>query len=269
MNARIHPLLGLGLSGALLLGGCIQLEADPGKARRPKPTTPEISLELIHADGACTSTRGQLETVCPGLVLPGDLAVVSAEVDWGKQPAGAIEVSDTCGGSFLDLSEDPVSFEGHWQVPIFGTDCTLTVEAIGVDGDLVASSTLLFEVSMPPSPVGIQAYVILLHSNGECRLTTEGNSEVVCDPMVAGDRATWHVEVDWGSAEPGIIEMGDSCGGDFTYTTENNFFVQGEWQPPTEPDTLCTFAVFATSADNWSHGFKLRVPLAAFVPAAQ
>lgn len=261
MNARIHHWLGLALSGSLLLGGCIQVDADPDKTRRPKPTTTEISLELTHADGACASAPGQVETVCPGLVGPGDVALVSAEVDWGKQPAGTIEVSDTCGGSFGDLSEDPVSLQGHWQVPIFGTECTLTAEAIGVDGDLVASATLLFEVSMPPSPVGIQAYVILLHDNGQCRLTTEGKSEVVCDPMIAGGRATWHVEVDWGSAEPGIIEMGDSCGGDFTYTVEGQFFVQGEWQPPTEPGTLCTFAVFADSADNWSHAFKLRVPL--------
>jgi hypothetical protein len=27
-----------------------------------------------------------------------------------------------------------------------------------------------------------------------------------------------------------------------TLTTGNGFFVEGEWQPPTEPGTQCTFA---------------------------
>lgn len=264
MKTGILSKIGLGLSPALLLlGGCIEAEdtslVELAK-KGPKHEAPEIYFGLNGTNFGCSAEPGQSDTFCDGAVLPGDVGGLYIQIDWRGEP-GSYRVFDNCAGEVLDLREDGLVIEGSWQAPSVETECSLILDTFDTRGDVLSRTLLHFPVGPQPEPPAIHAYVILHHSSGVCRLVTPGQTEIQCDPVLQSDTASMHVEVDWGTAQPGEILLGDSCGGEFDVFTENPVTVQAFWHPPALPVGPCTILVDALSADNWSQSFYLDVPL--------
>jgi hypothetical protein len=270
MKTGIVSKIGLGLgSMLLLLGGCIDT-MDAGDAddaslvgvdkKKPRHEAPEIYFGLNATNFGCSADPGERDTFCDGAVLPGDVGGLYIQIHWRDEP-GSYRVFDNCFGEVLDLHDDGSVIEGSWQAPSVEIECSLFLDVFDDKGDVLSRTLLHYPVGPQPEPPAIHAYVILLHTNGSCRLVEPGQTEIQCDPVLQSDTVSMHVEVDWDTAQAGQISLGDSCGGTFDVFTENSTFVQAFWHPPAVPVGPCTLLVDALSADNWSQSFYLDVPL--------
>lgn len=224
----------------------------------PQPVAPQIFFNFNHSNGFCESFPGQSETFCDQPVRASDLTQVFAQIDWGNQNPGFTQIFDTCGGAFLDLFQDPSFIQGTWQAPFFETPCALIVEAFGNDGSLT-SAVLQFTVS-GQTQNGIQAFVQLQHSNGFCELLP-GQSATDCGGVFSGATVFTFVNINWGNAAPGFIDVSDSCGGFFDLFVNDPFNFQGQWNTLSLPGALCTVNVNAFAADGQFQSFQLNVPL--------
>nr|AYM53864.1 hypothetical protein [Kofleria flava] len=225
----------------------------------PQPVTPEIFLTFSHSNGFCEALPGQSDPACDQPVRAGELASVQAQVDWRNQAPGFIEIFDTCGGFFTDLLQDPFFVQGSWRAPSFDTPCAMVVNAVSADGTLLTSSVLQFTVSGQTQD-GIQALVQLQHANGFCELFP-GQSATDCGGAFAGDRPFMRVDIGWGNAVPGFIDVSDNCGGAFNLFVSDSFRVEAEWIMPFAPGALCTVNVGAFAGDGQFRSFQLNVPL--------
>lgn len=225
----------------------------------PQPVAPQIFANLSHLNGFCEVLPGQSEQFCDQPVNAGELTSVFAQVDWRNQAPGLIQIFDTCGGFFPDLFQDPFFVQGTWQAPSFGTSCAIVIDALGQDGQLLASSVLHFTVGGQPGN-GIQAFVQLQHANGFCELRP-GQTVADCGGVFSGDRPFTHVEIHWGNAAPGFIDVTDNCGGFFNVFFNDPFVLQAEWNAPFAPGALCTINVNASAANGQFQSFQLFVPL--------
>lgn len=278
MKKHMISKLGSGLTVALLLGGCIQTDDIFLEERQDSETgltDPLIHAQLSHIDGGCdvasdegASTEMVVVPVSPVTcskgVPRGGLVQLYVYVDWREQPFGSIQVSDACGIA-VDLQDpQPWSLSGTFQAPPMDTQCTLTVDAVDGDGHVLSSTTMNFNVAEPLPRPSMQASIVFAHEDGECQLTP-GQTEVDCEAMPRGERATIHVEVDWDTATPGTLELWD-CGGEFEPAVQTSEILEGAWVAPLIPGAIgpgeaCTVGVEALSPDGWSQFFELRVPL--------
>lgn len=271
MKSLTVSMLGTGLSAALLLAGCLQDDSpfiDKSAAECATPLEPgAIFLLLYHADegyGCSAFFPMNSPSDCIRPLPAGETFEVSAEIDWFGQP-GFTRISDDCGGTFDDLAEGSFAIDGLWHAPSNETECSMTVEALDFDDNVLASAVVNFEFGERPPRADIQASVVLEHQNGTCRLEP-GQYEVECDPVLASDRPTLYIEVDWDFAQPGIIELGgDICSGELDEIFNDGTVAMAEWQPP-GPGTGCTESSLSvyTGADFPSRStreFRLTVPL--------
>lgn len=272
MKTLSVSMLGSGLSAALLLAGCLQdAPAFLGKGNQSTKDgsepiePPSIYLDLSHAglDYGCSVYSPMNSPYdCPSPFPAGDALELDATIDWYGEP-GVVRLSDTCGGAFVDLVQDSFAIQGRWQAPSTGTECTVILDALDLDDNVLASAVLSFDFGVLPPRPSIQATLVLEHQNGTCRLTPS-EPEVECGPVLASDRPILRVEVDWDTAMPGIIELGgDVCAGPFNEIFNDGTVVEAEWQPlwPGQECTESVLLVSATSADNWTHSFLVTVPL--------
>jgi hypothetical protein len=224
----------------------------------PQPVGPQIFFNLSHSNGFCETFPGQNETFCDRPVLAGDRAQVFAQIDWGNQNPGFTQIFDTCGGAFLDLFQDPSFIQGTWQAPSFDTPCALFVEAFGNDGSLT-TAVLQFTVAGQPQ-TGIQAFVQMQHANGFCELLP-GQTSTDCGPVFTGDIPFISVDINWGNAVPGFIEVTDSCSGFIGVLFNDSFRLQAQWETPFAFGAVCTLSVNASAADGPFQSFQLNVPV--------
>lgn len=270
MKTLTVSMLGSGLSAALLLAGC--LHEEPAIVAKnthecSAPTEPPyIVLGLYHAarDYGCSVISSMNSPVdCRSPFPAGDTLELDADIDWYGQP-GFVRIADTCGGSFVDLVQGSFAIDGRWQAPSTGTECTMIVEALDHEDNVLASAEMSFDFGALPLLPSIQASVVLEHQNGVCTLTP-GQTEVQCDPVLTGDRPIVRVEVDWDTATPGIIEFGgDVCAGPVNEIFNDGSSAVAQWQPlwPGASCTESTLLVYAESAEPWSgEYFELTVPL--------
>jgi hypothetical protein len=224
----------------------------------PQPVAPQIFFNVSHSNGFCEAFPGQSETFCDQPVRAGDVTQVFAQIDWGNQVPGFTQIFDTCGGAFIDLFQDPFFIQGTWQAPSFDTPCALVVDAFGNDGSLT-SAVLQFTVT-GQTQNGIQAFVQLQHSNGFCELFP-GQTATDCGGVFSGDIPFVRVDINWGNAVPGFINVSDNCGGFFGLLFNDPFSLQAQWNTPFAPGALCTVNVSASAADGQFQSFQLNVPL--------
>jgi hypothetical protein len=93
----------------------------------------EAFVFLENVLGQCILERGQSSVDC-GPVNAGGSAFLHTEIQWGNAIPGQIFVTDTCGGLFEVLFNDPFVMQANWFTP-FGADaCLIQVQAFSGDG---------------------------------------------------------------------------------------------------------------------------------------
>jgi hypothetical protein len=227
---------------------------------QPDPIqSPQIFAELSHGNGNCQIQPGTGEVFCDVPVPAGNQAFMFAQVDWGNLAPGTLTVFDTCGGQYFNVFNDLFFFQANWQAPFFDTPCTIVVQAIATDGNSFASF-LNFSVVGAQPPADIQARVLLQQINGDCFLEF-GQTAVDCPAISANGNAFFQVEMSWGNALPGFIDVRDNCGGFFSAIFNDPFIFQANWFPPPFIGNFCTIDVNAFAGNGQVRTFQLFVPI--------
>jgi hypothetical protein len=235
-------------------GGAVDLDGEFVSA-------PQLSLDIYTNDYQCSVYSGNQDGTCASSISAPTRPYVSAYAYWGNAAPGIVELTKNCGGDFVNPYIDPSYIQMEWVLPLEQTVCLLTARAVSGDGIVTQiSAAILVRDGEPPPPADIQAFVQLYHNDGECYLNS-GESTVECSAVRAGNPAFLYIDMFWDSAVPGVIEVRDDCGGSFFEYTDDPFFLQADWTPPSTPEQLCTIQVDAQSPDGQARTFELSVPL--------
>lgn len=211
-------------------------------------SAPQMFLDLGLPGRFCSVFSNALDGTCPGEIAAPTRAVTSVFVDWGKAEPGFIDVSDNCGGIFEDVIGDQFSFQAKWQPPTFETVCLVTARAFsndGLFGQLSAAVLVRPGVQEPPAPF---IYADLFHPNGHCT-AFPGSQDVFCSPIAADAIPGVFVQVDWRGQAPGVLNVYDTCGGEFFDVFNDGFSFQANWRPSTTAPS-CTIVTEAVTPEG-------------------
>ena len=149
----------------------------------------------------------------------------AAATQWTKDAQGSCRLTVTTTSNGLSASDS-------FHVVVFGTGAN--TGAVQLEGSFVSAPNLSLN---------------LYHPEGSCSLFPGVSNGTCAGSITAPSSAFVDVFVDWGRAQPGTLELFDSCGGTFSSLFSDPFFAQSSWQPP-GAETVCLIGARAVSPDG-------------------
>ena len=116
----------------------------------PPPSPVQLMVDFNTINGGCHLPFGANEVECPPMPL-GEMAFIDAQADWAGQPAGQIDIFETCGGNFSFIDNDPFFLHAEWQSLQPG-DCEFHVLAVTIDGQVSGEAIVRVPVDGDPMP---------------------------------------------------------------------------------------------------------------------
>jgi len=195
-----------------------------------------------------------LDCMAPGFNLTCPRTIASPDVtgyqvivfDWGTSPAGTIELSDNCGGTFGTSLRLVGSRSGVWLPPVGGGICLVTARATNGDGLFTEFS--LAVVVAPGTPLQGPPPSIFMTLNSasldsQC-LLSDSTSPRDCGLVSPGATMSLSGNITWGTF-PGSFTFFDDCSG----LPQLPFFIE-QWVVPDEGGRICTTTVSATNVSG-------------------
>jgi hypothetical protein len=165
----------------------------------------------------------------------------AATTEWSKPAEG------TCAVSVMVRSRD-LSVVRSFRITVFAEGSTSG--AVNVDGRFVAAPRIHTALSYGSTFCAVSAY--------------EGVNASCSEPITTRHTARGEVFIEWGNAQPGIIEVFDDCGGTFLPLFIDPFFAEGSWIAPAQ-EGVCFLTVRATSGE----GVRAEMSVAVAVQAGE
>ncbi|WP_428261725.1 hypothetical protein [Haliangium sp.] len=211
-------------------------------------SAPQIVITIQDQPNFCDVFPQSSNGTCQFSVAAPERVFAAMFVEWGTAEPGVIEFNDDCGGQFQNIFQDLFTIQGNWLPPVDQSVCQLSARAVSAEGvESRLSAALLVRAGSAPEPPRIN--FDLNYSTGSCQADSSVG-ETRCEaPLLAGDIATLSGTVDWGTSQPGFVNIFDTCGGFFQFIEPDPFFPFADWRAPIGVGE-CGLVVEAFTADG-------------------
>jgi hypothetical protein len=175
---------------------------------------------------------------------------------WGGSTAGAITLSDSCGGKNVITNQGSGYASGAWLPPVTAGVCVLTARAVSADN--LAETLSIAVLVRAGTPVTWQPPTIYVTVSPGCSITS--GATVDCGAFPAGLSANVYLSIDWAQGLPESLLLSDDCDGGLSQPT-NLYDHHAIWHLPSSPGRTCTLSVHATNLGGGASDASMRIHL--------
>ena len=218
------------------------------------------SLYLAFPATGCFIAPGGNASCAVPTASPSVTSVDVSVTSWGGSTAGAITLSDNCGGRFGTLNTSPDYRSSAWLPPLGAGLCILTASAVSADGIVTTLSAAILVRAGTPSTAQPPSFYGQMFPGPSCNFDSGSPTPTDCGPIPAGMQMSLFGSIYWADGIPESVTLLDDCNGGLTPPSSLYNF-NSVWSLPSAPGQICTLTVRATSLQGSTSEASVRYHL--------